>query len=387
MINYSDHTTGIDGFWVGKNVYLSMNIDLFFTLKMTVMVREFYMDLKKGSEGSHLYIPIIQQTFERLGGDFSRLHRQITGNTINTSVKDKSITTKTILKLWENAALECRTPTFALLAGMDVTPAHYGLLGHVLLNCKCLRDGIEMVAQFKHLMLREFNVELSHSENEAFYLVDLSPMPAEAERHIIEFDIASIVTMSRYLMAPVDRKRLKYNKIQFRHQIEPTHLSKYEDFFGCPVESGCNQAGIFMDAHFLNSRLRGADPNLHYLLRKKLERLKQPNSKSTSALVSEIKQYLRNNMEPSFPTAGEVAHTLGLGLSTLKRKLRENGTNFQAIADRVRYKQAIKLLADQNVTVAETGFLLGFSSISSFSRTFKKWAGHCPTEYRALHFQ
>jgi AraC-like DNA-binding protein len=39
-------------------------------------------------------------------------------------------------------------------------------------------------------------------------------------------------------------------------------------------------------------------------------------------------------------------------------------------------------LGDQDTSITEIAFLLGFSESSAFSRAFKRWVGVTPSEYR-----
>lgn len=343
------------------------------------------MSSRSTSEGSHLYLSIIQQAFEHSGGDFHKLCKQLPADEYRNLnlTSDHPIPTKTILKLWSLAAEHNNNPLLGLHAGMDIAPTQYGLLGHILLNCATLLEDIKLVVQFKRLMLNDFNVKLLVGEHETHYSLDLAPRSAEEERYIVEFDIASIVAMSRSVLAPADRLKLNYTKIQFRHLIPSHQLSHYENFFGCPIETGCQQAGIFIDSHLLNFPLRGADSGIHDLLLNKLNRFTNKIEESPSSnLAASVEQYMHENMEPSFPTAEEIARSLGLSLSTMKRKLRASNTSYQLIADNMRYKQASRILQDDAISIANIGFMLGFSSVSSFSRSFKQWSGLSPSEFR-----
>ena len=47
-----------------------------------------------------------------------------------------------------------------------------------------------------------------------------------------------------------------------------------------------------------------------------------------------------------------------------------------------RLQRACELLTNDDLDVTQIAYLLGFSSQSQFSTTFKRFMGHTPTEYR-----
>ena len=78
-----------------------------------------------------------------------------------------------------------------------------------------------------------------------------------------------------------------------------------------------------------------------------------------------------------------MAATLSMSSRTLIRKLESEGTKFQAIRDELAQQQAINYLADGSLSVESVGHLMGFSDVSSFRRSFKRWFGETPAQYIA----
>jgi AraC-like DNA-binding protein len=66
----------------------------------------------------------------------------------------------------------------------------------------------------------------------------------------------------------------------------------------------------------------------------------------------------------------------------MQRRLDEHGVAFVDLLDEVRAQLAKNKLQGSDLSLAEIGFLLGFSDQSSFTRAFKRWTGQTPKEYR-----
>ena len=82
-------------------------------------------------------------------------------------------------------------------------------------------------------------------------------------------------------------------------------------------------------------------------------------------------------------TLSEVAAKLNISPRTLIRKLESEGTKFQIIRDELAKKQVANYLIDANLSVESIGHLMGFSDVSSFRRSFKRWFGETPSQYIA----
>ena len=77
-------------------------------------------------------------------------------------------------------------------------------------------------------------------------------------------------------------------------------------------------------------------------------------------------------------------HILEKKPSTVKRRLKDEGTSFNALREDVRRELATRYL-DADMSIAEISFLLGFSEPSAFFRAFKRWTGLTPLEARRRH--
>ena len=63
---------------------------------------------------------------------------------------------------------------------------------------------------------------------------------------------------------------------------------------------------------------------------------------------------------------------------------KETGVTFQEYLVRLRIREALRLLDNPNASITDIAFTVGFNDTSYFSRTFKKYMNHSPSEFRSM---
>ena len=77
-----------------------------------------------------------------------------------------------------------------------------------------------------------------------------------------------------------------------------------------------------------------------------------------------------------------VAARLHLSPSALRSRLRQHGTTYSAMLDRLRRDHAKRALRQSQLSIAEIGHRLGFAHPPAFHRAFRRWFGVTPNAYR-----
>ena len=125
-----------------------------------------------------------------------------------------------------------------------------------------------------------------------------------------------------------------------------------------------------------------ADTQAYQIARQHCERLLQDaDDRIHAGLEQRIVQMMLAG-QPGTLTAEMTADSLFLTPRTLARRLRQDGTSFREIRDKVLSRQAVEMLSDPRLSVDAVAALMNFHDAASFRRAFKRWHGKPPHLFR-----
>ena len=160
----------------------------------------------------------------------------------------------------------------------------------------------------------------------------------------------------------------------------PERAAAYKKFFGCPVVFGDGGLAVSWASRDLLHPIPTHDPmNRLYFERVATRAL----AKTVPATVTEaVRREVERALKGGTPSLATVGKRLGQGARTLQRRLRADGTSFEAIVDETRCRLALQLVHGGELSLEETAFRLGFAEPSAFRRAFRRWYGHSPRQER-----
>lgn len=164
---------------------------------------------------------------------------------------------------------------------------------------------------------------------------------------------------------------------------QPSYIDDYRVMFSSNLRFERPSTRIIFAAEVLDLPVRRSEQELQGFLAHAPANI-LVKYRDTTSLASRIKMQLRELPAEQWPTSDQLAQTLCVSPSTLRRRLAEAGQPYQTIKDQIRQEEATLWLADASVTYAEIAERLGFADVSSFYKAFRKWTGTNPGQYRGL---
>jgi len=102
-------------------------------------------------------------------------------------------------------------------------------------------------------------------------------------------------------------------------------------------------------------------------------------------IAVQVKSKLIESLSAGQPTQESIATALNMSTRNLQRRLHLEGTSFKMLLDEIRKDLSQQYIKNSNLSINEITFMLGFSEPANFTRAFKRWTGHSPSEYRLSH--
>jgi AraC-like DNA-binding protein len=251
----------------------------------------------------------------------------------------------------------------------------FAMMCHAVLACKTLAQALDRSLRFYSLVLDDISGSLVRRGAEATLLLsDRSAAPQREFAH--EVLLILLHGVSCWLVG----RRIPIQRAQFAYP-EPAYSAEYRIMYSTNLEFRAPHTAIAFEASYLDLPIVQNERTVKEFLRIAPENI-LVKYKNGSSLGARIRRRLRQSLPGDLPEFEAVAGEMSLTPATLRRRLREDGTSFQAIKDQLRRDIAISHLSHSKRSTMDIGLELGFSERSAFHRAFKKWTGASPGEFR-----
>lgn len=295
---------------------------------------------------------------------------------------DGTIPRDDLAQIYRNALAISGRADLGLSVGTQLHLSAHGPLGVATFSGPDLRTGLTLLARYGQTRTEFFDITISeHPEGikvcfaETFELDDLRTFVTEAVIIGLFSAINFFVGAGQFA-----------GQVQFAYP-KPAYWQEYYEHFGDNIAFNQGATEIFVPASALSIPSPVADPGMHQdavaICERQLEEIKPGETASLALTTEELVSKLIVDNPGRIWTLSEVAAMLHVSSRTLIRKLEAEGTKFQVVRDELAKKQVANYLTDANLSVESIGYLMGFSEVSSFRRSFKRWFGETPSEYIA----
>ncbi len=168
--------------------------------------------------------------------------------------------------------------------------------------------------------------------------------------------------------------------VQFEEPPDQSYLAR---IYECPIQFSMPNNGFVFDRRYLKSPILHDEDSLNQFLRSApYHLLANREVESDDGIVSQMRRVVGNDLSREFPSVVDMAEELHVSVRTLRRRLKDVGTTYQEFKDQTRRDAATRLLSRPELKINAIAALLGFDEPSAFHRSFKKWTGQTPGEYR-----
>lgn len=262
-------------------------------------------------------------------------------------------------------------PDMGLEIARRQTMTVFGPLFPMIASQANIREALELFS--KHIQIRAQNIHLT---------IETTPDKASVSPRS-DLDVINNSTtfedhalgLAWQIIHLLQGGHCKLRAVYFKHPA-PEDTSRYTRFFKCPVAFDHHCCELVIDPKVFLEPICPQAREIPQLLRQHLEH------KHNDQLINQVKEVVSSLLVTGHCTINEVAPTMGYSTRTLQRHLKQDGATFQTLVDAVRHQQAQVYLSADYYRLTDIAALLGYSELSAFTRSFKRWFGISPQKWR-----
>jgi AraC-like DNA-binding protein len=158
------------------------------------------------------------------------------------------------------------------------------------------------------------------------------------------------------------------------------YTQQLTDYFGCDIRYGAEQNSLCFKEDDLDKPLAGGNAELarhsECLVYNYLKDFVQ------FGVINRARMALFELLPRGNFDLDSLAEQMETPSDQLAAELKGAGTNYQQLLADVRRELAEEYIERSDLSVNEIAYMLGFSDCSNFARSFRRWMGTSPSEYR-----
>jgi AraC-like DNA-binding protein len=313
----------------------------------------------------------LPQLIRQLGGDAEALLAEAGLEPSALSHPDNRVSFTALATLLDRAASSTGCAHLGLLAGRLFHLSDMGLVGELVRNSPTVGAALEALTVHQHLN-SEGGLAFLLKRGDYVDLGYATYHPAAlgfAHMH----DAALATGMN--IMLEVCGSTWKPYEVFLPH-AKPRDVAQHRAFFKVVPRFDAEFSVLRFPARDLARTVPNADPQAYRRCEQAARNAGAPE------FMQQVYRGLRRLMLENRHSGDDLAQMLSIHRRTLNRRLKAEGTTFQRVLDEVRFDIARDLLSNSNAHLDDIAATLGYAAVTPFMRTFRRWSGTTPGQWR-----
>ena len=340
--------------------------------------------MKKELTVSTAYVKSLLKSIEMQGQDVTALLNQAGIDTDELTADEFSAVR--FGRLYQMVMSEMRDESFGMISASKVPIGSFRMMCHACLHATDLEHAIRRCSDFYEILRGSVIKPVVEVRDDSavfrFQVIDAKPDVSIGD--ILDREdpikIRAWFSMWHHFLTWLIGERLPLDTAWFSFE-SPPDSDYYSRVYQCPVQFGQPLNAIVFPRRFLSLPLMQTEESLRSFLKSvPYQLIVMPDEADTTS--SRVSAAIGVDFSRDVPSAIEVANRLGMSVSSLRRRLLEEGTSFRKIKDDCRQAAAMRYLASESMSIQDVAALTGYDDPSTFFRAFRKWSGMTPGEYR-----
>lgn len=264
-----------------------------------------------------------------------------------------------VMRLMELSGERSGEPAFGLRLSVTRRLSSFGIVGMLARDEPTLRQAMDTLTRYLYLHNESLSTQLHEAGGVA--VIEQVFLPSvHAGRQSVELALGALYHTLCLALGPQWQPR----SVSFMHPA-PANLAWHRSILGGNLRFSQDYNGIALASSEMDAPLHSADP----VMRQQVHQLVHEDlGHSNLSVRDEVVQLIMALLPTGRCSADQVALHLGVDRRTVHRRLATQGTTFTQVLDQVRLEQAQRLMGYGDRKLSDIAPLLGFSSLSAFSR-------------------
>ncbi len=278
------------------------------------------------------------------------------------------------IDLLEQSAQISGCEVFGLRMAEQRQLSDFGEISLLLSYQHTLRDALQTIVRYRNLLNNALAIYIEEFGNTVIIREEVVTTASVYSRQSTELALG----ITHRLCAALLSQKWKPLSIHFTHSA-PSDLAAHKRFFGCALEFGSEFNGIVCTATDLDTTNPQANTAMADHAQRYLDILQND---SESSIIFDIRKSIYLLLPMGRATIDQIAHTHGINVRTLQRRLEASQTSFSDLMNDVRRNLVFRYLKNLNYSLGQVSDILGYSTPSSFTRWFISQFKMAPTTWR-----
>jgi len=296
---------------------------------------------------------------------------------VDLSDGDSRVSTSTQVALWQLLAKGISDPGFGVRMGASVNIREAGLLGYVMQYSETLEAALGRLVRYGRVLNDAVESTLERTDAHHLAVSQTHPELGVGLPFAIDYRLAALLAVCRQITGV----EIEPFEVAFAYDMRASTM-EHARFFRCPLRFGRHTSRLVFAERDMHLPVRKGDETLAAYLSDYAEQVLR-SLVSGDSMSERVRSAIWNTLSDGRPTLPRIASELDTPPRTLQRRLAEEGTSIQREVEEIRKGMAMALLRDRTISIDEVAFLLGYPEPSTLFRSFKRWTGMTPQQYRS----
>jgi len=289
-------------------------------------------------------------------------------------------------KLYQKVMWVMRDESYGMPSGGPVPNGTFKMMCLCVIHCKTVGEAIQRCSEFYEIC-RGARIKPTLEIRGRYAQVIMSPVESVSRQEFLgiingcsKTAVRTALSVWHHYACWLAGRRIELESVSCTFP-KPSNVTEYEVLFQAPVHFNQPENLIKLSSSLLDLPIVQTEESLQSFLKTAPYQLLVMVDNDNS-LKSRVQSIIGRDFSREMPSAESVADSLNMSVTTLRRRLQKENTSFQKIKDECRREAATNYLSSPELSNNDVAALMGFDETSAFFRSFKKWTGMTPGEYR-----